>query len=75
MIARSLVNSDGEKISFSGNLIWCGKQTIINNVVWNFKNEYHSHVQDDRTYQNLEHEVHHNTSKEIKQTERAVEKD
>lgn len=46
MIARSLVYSDGEKVSFSGNLIWCGKQTIINNVVGNFRHEYHSHPQD-----------------------------
>ena len=46
MIARSLVYSDGEKVSFSGNLIWCGKQTIINNVVGNFRNEYLSHPQD-----------------------------
>lgn len=45
MIARSLVYSDGEKVSFSGNFIWCGKQTI-NNVVGNFKNEYHSHPRD-----------------------------
>lgn len=82
MIARSLVYSDGEKVSFSGNLIWCGKQTI-NNVVGNFKNEYHSHPRDSlcKSVVKWPHLLKPGTrdtsehAKGIKQTKRAIDKD
>lgn len=83
MIARSLVYNDGEKVSFSGNLIWCGKQTIINNVVGNFRNEYHNHPQDSlcKSVVKWSHLVKPGTLdtpehvKGIKQTKRAIDKD